>query len=66
MTEAARKLRDKAVHTRDMARSLTDAHARAVLEALATEFEQQAADLERQERDKGRAQDHPASRNDTP
>lgn len=45
----AQKLRDKAFHARELALALPDAHARAALEALAAEYEQQALELERQD-----------------
>jgi hypothetical protein len=45
----AEKLRDKALHARGLALALTDAHARAALQAMADELERQAVELERQE-----------------
>jgi len=59
----ARKLRDKAVHARELAWALADEHARAALEAMAIEFERQAAELEAQEQS---GRERPASRSDTP
>ena len=45
----ALKLRQKALHVRELARALSDAHASAALEALADEFDLQAAELEQQQ-----------------
>jgi len=59
----AQRLREKAAHAREMAGPLTDAHAHAALQSLASELEQQALDLERQEQS---GQRRPASRIDTP
>ena len=59
----AQKLRDKAVHARDLAWALTDEHACAALEALAVEFERQATELEAQDQS---GQERPASWSDTP
>jgi hypothetical protein len=59
------RLRDKAAHAREMAWALTDRHARAALEALAGELEQQASVLEREERDRDKQNDL-TSRSDTP
>jgi hypothetical protein len=47
MSEAQR-LRDKAVHARELARMLADDHSKGALEALAQELDQQAAQLENQ------------------
>jgi hypothetical protein len=60
----AQKLRDKAAHTRQMAWSLTDQHARGALEALAGELDQQANDLDAQARDQDKV--NTPSRDDTP
>jgi hypothetical protein len=60
----AQKLRDKAAHARQLAESLTDPHARGALEALAGELDQQANDLEAQERDQDK--ENKPSRSDTP
>ena len=59
----AQKLRDKAAHAREMAAPLTDAHACAALQALASELEQQALDLEHKEQ---RAHKGQVPRSDTP
>jgi len=48
-----------------MASTVSDEHARASLEALADELEQQALDREGQEQEQG-SQIYPASRSDTP
>ena len=48
MSEAQR-LRDKAVHARELAGGLAEKHARAALEALAVEFERQATELDAQD-----------------
>ena len=64
MSETQR-LRDKASHVRVMASTVSDEHARASLEALADELEQQALDREGQEQEQG-SQIYPASRSDTP
>jgi len=61
----AQKLRDKASYVRVMALTVTDEHARASLEALADELEQQALDREGQEQEQG-SKNYPASRSDTP
>ena len=60
----AQALRDRAAYARELAHALTDARARAALEALAREFEQLAVDLDRQEKQQGAK--NPPSRGDTP
>ena len=62
MSEAQR-LRDKAVHARELAGGLAEKHARAALEALAVEFERQATGLEAQDQS---GHERPAPRSDTP
>jgi len=59
----AEKLRDKALHARELVWRLSDERARAALEAIAVEFERQAFELEAQELND---QERPASRSDTP
>lgn len=59
----AQKLRDKAAHARQLAWALTDAHARAALEAMASEFERLALELERAEQS---GQNESISQSDTP
>jgi hypothetical protein len=45
----AQTLRDKALHARVLAASLTDAHAKTALEAMAEQLERKAVEFERQE-----------------
>jgi hypothetical protein len=59
----AQEMRDKASHARKLAWGVGDEKARAALEAMAVEFDQQATELEAEDQS---GQDRPASRSDTP